>query len=117
MVRKIDEEYRKWGLNINYNKTEYLCVGKEVSNIVINNEIIRKCDSFKYLGTHITSTGTCQKDIDSKIALGKQATKILHGLLWSKNISKVVKNDVSRYSRKYNVVWGGNVANYTKNKR
>lgn len=91
MVRKIDEEYRKWGLNINYNKTEYLCVGKEVSNIVINNEIIRKCDSFKYLGTHITSTGTCQKDIDSKIALGKQATKILHGLLWSKNISKVVK--------------------------
>ena len=91
MVRKIDEEYRKWGLNINYNKTEYMCIGKEVSNLVVNNEIIKKCDSFKYLGSHISSLGTCQKDIDSKIALGRQATRVLHGLIWNKNISKEVK--------------------------
>jgi flagellar basal body L-ring protein FlgH len=44
------EEYEKWELTVNTQKTKYLCIGAEVGNLVIegNKEIIT-CKEYKYL--------------------------------------------------------------------
>ena len=33
MTRKLKEIYEKWGLDINLNKTKYLCIGETHSNL------------------------------------------------------------------------------------
>lgn len=91
MVNKLMEEYRKWGLNINLQKTEYMCLGKDVGDLILETGKIKKCESFKYLGSIITNIGTCERDIQNKIALAKNATKTLHGIIWNKNITKETK--------------------------
>jgi hypothetical protein len=30
MVRKLKEEYEKWGLTINLEETKYVCIGEEI---------------------------------------------------------------------------------------
>lgn len=83
MLRKLKEEFQSWGLKINFKKTEYMCVGDQAQNLRIEDDEIKACNTFKYLGTMVCSTGTCKQDIDSKIIMGKRATRALHGLLWN----------------------------------
>ena len=33
MARKLKEEYEKWGLTINLEKTKYICVGEEKESL------------------------------------------------------------------------------------
>lgn len=91
MLRKLKEECEKWGLTINFQKTEYLCIGREANNLYIDEQEVKHCDNFKYLGTNISSTGTCERDITSRITMGKMATKSLHGILWNENIRQETK--------------------------
>ena len=53
MLRKLKEEYDKWGLSINFKKTEYMCVGGTAKNLHIEQEIIKTCTEYKYLGSII----------------------------------------------------------------
>lgn len=39
------------GLKINFNKTEYVCIAREILNLEIEHKIIKKCENFKYLGS------------------------------------------------------------------
>lgn len=43
MMRKLDE-LTKWGLKVNLNKTPYLCIGEQYSNIDLANEILKCCN-------------------------------------------------------------------------
>lgn len=93
MLRKLKEEYEKWGLAINMHKTEYLIVGDENdrSDMQIGNETIKLCSSFKYLGVTISSTGKSTEDILNKVGQGRNAIRQLNSLLWSKSISAKTK--------------------------
>lgn len=43
-IRKLKEEYHKWGLEININKTKYLCVEEYPGDLVLKNgEEIAEC--------------------------------------------------------------------------
>lgn len=43
MAHKLKEEYEKWGLKVNMDKTQYLCTGEETTDLNLgNNEIIKK---------------------------------------------------------------------------
>ncbi|XP_072384334.1 uncharacterized protein [Diabrotica undecimpunctata] len=64
MARKLKEEYEQWGLEINVEKTKYLLIGGELSNIELeNNEEITSCSKYTYLGVIFDRTG---KDDEGK---------------------------------------------------
>jgi len=38
MTRKLKETYEKWGLDMNLNKTKYLCIGETHSNLKLDKD-------------------------------------------------------------------------------
>ena len=38
MIEDIRNECNKWGLSMNVNKTKYLCIGEDISNLKIGND-------------------------------------------------------------------------------
>lgn len=84
MMRKLIEEYSKWGLNINTMKTLYLPIGKDGVDLQISSSlVIKKCSQYTYLGSIINQEGSCEDDIRHRINLGKASIQVLNALLWS----------------------------------
>ena len=53
MTRKLKETYEKWGLDINQNKTKYLCIGETHSNLKLDKDSeIESCQEYKYLESY-----------------------------------------------------------------
>jgi len=49
MTRKLKENYEKWGLNTNLNKTKYLCIGETQNNLKLDKDSeIEFCQEYKY---------------------------------------------------------------------
>lgn len=88
MLRKLDEEYSKWGLTINASKTEYLVVGGEADDLQIGSGKIKGTKSFKYLGVKITSTGGSNEEISARLGRARAVTRQLNSLLWSRRITR-----------------------------
>jgi hypothetical protein len=68
MARKLKEEYEKWGLAINLEKTKHVCVGE--GKVILKfdgGEEIKPCTECTYLGTNIHQ-------------LGDNTTEINHGI-------------------------------------
>jgi hypothetical protein len=57
MLRKLVNEYMKWGLQINFGKTEYLKLDLG-AGIVTETGQIKAVNKFKYLGSILEATGT-----------------------------------------------------------
>ena len=58
IVNKVNDEGKKYGLNINEKKTKFMIISRDQhpdANIVINNKEIERVREFKYLGCFITS--------------------------------------------------------------
>lgn len=85
MLRKLVEEYKIWGLEINFNKTEYLTMGLE-EKLTCNTEEITHVEYFKYLGSIIQKDATTNLEIQRRITDGKRIIGMLNSILWSKNI-------------------------------
>ena len=49
MVRKLKEKNVKWGLEINFQKTEYLAFGEGGNDLILDNNSIRNTNQFKHL--------------------------------------------------------------------
>ena len=49
MIRKLHEQYKNWGLNINYEKMEQLVNGREGKDMVLGPNTIRDCVRFNPL--------------------------------------------------------------------
>jgi hypothetical protein len=56
MLRKLVEEYMKWGLQINFVRTEYLTLDQG-AGIVTETRQIKAVNKFKYLGSILEATG------------------------------------------------------------
>jgi hypothetical protein len=52
MLRKLVEEYKKWGLQINFGKTEYFTLDPG-AGIVTETGQIKAVNKFKYLGSTV----------------------------------------------------------------
>ncbi|XP_030750155.1 uncharacterized protein LOC115877946 [Sitophilus oryzae] len=73
MLRKLDEEYDRWGLNINLTKTEYLKVGEEqTEDPKLHIHEIKRCSEYKYLGSIISEEENSKKDIHSRVQQAKE---------------------------------------------
>ena len=70
-----------------------MVVGHDNANVSIDidGETIAKVNSFKYLGTIKTSTGSCSEDIKARIGRAKNATMELDTLWKDRGIRKELK--------------------------
>ncbi len=65
MFRKLLEEYQKWGLKINMEKTLYMGCGVNNRDLILQfgKGKIKHCSEFKYLGVKINKDGNQEDDI------------------------------------------------------
>jgi hypothetical protein len=78
MVRKLMEEYEKWRNGVNTQKSEYLYIGAESKNLVMEgNEKVRTCKEYKYLRIKLNREGADVQEINNNII--KTIIKIKEG--------------------------------------
>lgn len=88
-IRKLKEEYERWGLTINIKKTKYLCIGEEIEPLQLDNgEIIEPSTECIYLGTKIDQFGKSNTEIEHRISETKKAINALNSLWWNKHITR-----------------------------
>ena len=111
MTRKLIEEYNKWGLEVNLKKTEYMCIGGEQQNIILEQQQqeIKHCQKYKYLGMHITNDGSLDKEIKCRNNQGRQAIRQLNSILWDKAVSKQNKHKIYNSIVKSIISYGSEV--------
>src|SRR5215510_8052064 len=89
MARKLREEYEKWGLTINLEKTRYICIGEEKETLKFDGgEEIQPCTECTYLGTKIDQLGDNKTEINYRISQTRKAINSLNSIWWHKNITK-----------------------------
>lgn len=79
VVQKVEEQCKRYKLEINKDKAKSLAIGRERGdlNIRLSTGVIEQVDEFKYLGVN-TSDGTTGKTVREGIAMGQRA----FGRLW-----------------------------------
>jgi len=66
MTRKLKETYEEWSLDMNLNKTKYLCNEETHSNLKLDKgSEIEFCQEYKYLGVISDTSGSDDKEIRS----------------------------------------------------
>lgn len=72
MMEALEEELVNKGMIINFDKTEYLCIGEKQNDIQIRHQTIKHCNTFEDLGSIITRNGAVEEDINNRIRMGKK---------------------------------------------
>jgi hypothetical protein len=85
MLRKLVQEYMKWGLQINFGKTEYLTLDP-AAGIVTGTGQIKAVNKFKYLGSILEATSTTTLETEKRISERRRMIGMLNSVLWSKTI-------------------------------
>ena len=85
MIRKLEEEYKKWGLEMNLDKTKYMVIGGSAKDLELGKGvIIKKCQCYSYLGVTISEKGGSDDEINNRLTKGRIAIRQLHPVIWSK---------------------------------
>jgi len=89
MTRKLKEEYEKWGLTMNLEKTKYICIGEEKESLKFDSgEEIKPSTECTYLGTKTEQTGDNTTEIKHRINQTRKAINALNSIWWHKDITK-----------------------------
>lgn len=88
MLRKLEEEYCKWGLTINMDKTRYVVVDERGVDLLVRPRVVQNCGRVKYLGTLISEDKRCEVDIRARTGRGRSVIRWLNGLLCSSEITE-----------------------------
>ncbi|XP_045462483.1 uncharacterized protein LOC123672426 [Harmonia axyridis] len=86
MTRKLVEEYAKWGLEVNIQKTQYLCIGggrqsSDPDLTLSSSQSIKQSKAYKYLGLRISEDGFLDESIRERNTLGRRTISMLNGVL------------------------------------
>ncbi|XP_044760889.1 uncharacterized protein LOC123318344 [Coccinella septempunctata] len=110
MTRKLVEEYKKWGLEVNVKKTESMCIGGTPQNITLEDGTqISHCTEYRYLGMKLTHDGTLDAAIKDRNVQGRKAISMMNGILWDQSISKSNKHRIYNTILKSIVTYGSEV--------
>jgi hypothetical protein len=117
MARKLKEEYEKWGLTMNLEKTKYVSIGEGKESLKFDSgEEIKPSTECTYLGTKIDYTGDNTAEIKHRINQTRKAINALNSIWWHKDIIKIMylpKNNSEHFD-----VWSRSMANtYQRNKQ
>lgn len=113
VCRQLSMEYQRWGLKINYDKTEYLT--NDLDELYIDGRRIKKVQNFRYLGSILEIEGTSNMDINQKITSGKKIIGMLNSILWSRNIINSTKRKIFKTILQSIVFYGAET--WTLNKK
>jgi len=75
LTDRLNTVTKKYGMKINVKKTKAMCIsrtGNHKLKILVEGQRVEQVTQFKYLGSIISSDGYCEKDIRSRIVMGKQ---------------------------------------------
>jgi hypothetical protein len=104
MLRKLVEEYIKWGLQMNFRKTEYLTLDLG-AGIVTKTGQIKAINKFKYLGSILEATGATTLQNREKNKRGKKSDWHVKLCLVEQNYpSQNQKIYVPGFSPKYSTI-------------
>lgn len=117
MARKLQEEYRKWGLELNTQKTKYLAIGAEPTNIELDTEEIATCSEYTYLGIDFDTTGRDDTEIKKRITQARRTIGCLNGIFWSQEIGKKRKLTIYETLVKSSLIYGAETWRMTENNR
>jgi hypothetical protein len=83
MARKLKEEYEKWGLTINLEKTKYVCIGERREILKFDDgEEIKPCTECTYLDTKIDQLGDNTTEIKHRISETRDDINVLNSIWW-----------------------------------
>ena len=86
----VERESERLGLKINIRKTEVMVASKNpeppVCNIQLQGERIKQSSSFVYLGSLITQDARCNKEVEKRILIAKNAFNNMKTLLTNNNV-------------------------------
>jgi hypothetical protein len=108
--RNLNLESILWGgldMNLNLNKTKYLCIGETHSNLKLDKDSeIKSCQEYKYLGVIFDTSGRDDKEIRSRVIQARKCIACLNGILWSKDIRKERKLNIYNALIKSSLLYG-----------
>lgn len=119
MTRKLIEEYNKWGLKINLEKTLYMSCGEEMKDLVLEDGMgcIKGCEECEYLGVKINSTYSQESDIKYRIQKGRSAIAMLNGVWWDKTITIETKLQIYKSIIRSTITYGAETWHLNTNLR
>ena len=91
LVSRLDKISRKFGLEINVNKTKVMASNGTTCNVYIQNELLQQVDKFPYLGSIITEDANCEADIRARLNKGQAIISSLKKIWKSHGISIATK--------------------------
>jgi hypothetical protein len=118
MTRKLKENYEKCGLDMNLNKTKYLCTGGTHNNLKLDEDKeVEFCQEYKYLGVIFDTSGTDGKEIRSTVIQAGKCIACLDGIVWSKNTRKERKLNIYNALIKSSLLYGSETWRLTVNNK
>ena len=98
LLNKVVEESENKGLELNSKKTQSMIITRKTSipkcEIKIKENTIKQANSFKYLGTQITSDGRNHQEIKSRIAQAKASFQQMKSIMTNIKKSIVVRKRI-----------------------
>ncbi len=105
-VANLQEVFDKWkkiledhGLRVSESKTEYMFLplsDPEAPSpvIMINGKVMQKCNSFKYFGSIINKTGSCDEGVNHRISAAWLKWRENSGILCDKRMLPKLKGKI-----------------------
>ena len=90
VLKKVNEESERAGLNLNIQKTKIMASGA-ITSWQIDGETVEIVADFIYLGSKITADGDCSHEIKRRLLLGKKVMTNLDSILKSRDITLATK--------------------------
>jgi hypothetical protein len=86
MIDRLTEIGRRYGMEMNVEKTKILRISRQPSliKIMIDKKQLENVEYFNYLGSMITNDARCTREIKSRIAMAKAAFNKKKNLFTSK---------------------------------
>ena len=105
-VEQLQEVFNKWknilenhGLRVSESKTEYMFLPfsdpqAPTPDVMINGNVMPKCNSFKYLGSIINKSGSCDEDVNHRISVAWLKWRQNSGVLCDKRMPPKLKGKI-----------------------
>ena len=88
----ISDTAKQIGLEINASKTKHMRMNARSSEAIhLNENIIEEVDEFTYLGSKLTTNGSCEAEINTRISKASQTFGMLKNTWKARNISLQTK--------------------------
>lgn len=82
------------GATAKHGETQYMVVGGRSQRIELERDTIGNTDTYDYLGVTTSEDGRDKIDITRKVGKSMKMIKMLHPILWNKNLTNKTKQEI-----------------------